>query len=79
MQETFSLIFIKFDVKLQDRWNAAVDAGCFAYKLDDIEARIVPGKYQVFVQVKKQRSVPLIRKLVGHGVTFIVVVNFSYS
>lgn len=64
---------MKFDVKLQDRWNAAVDAGCFAYKLHDVEARIVPGKYQVFLQVKKQRSVPLIRKLVGYEVTVIVV------
>jgi len=45
----------EFDVKLQDRWNAAVDAGCFAYKLDDIEARIVPGKYQVFVQLNEMR------------------------
>ena len=78
MQEIFSLIsFYKFDVKLQDRWNAAVDADCFAYKLDDIETRIVPGKYQVFLQVKKQHPVPLIRKLVGYEVTFIVVANFS--
>ena len=41
----------KFDKELQERWNAAVDAGCFAYKLDNVEGRVVPGKYQVFVQV----------------------------
>lgn len=74
-----SSLFIKFDVELQDRWNAAVDAGCFAYKLDNIEARIVPGKYQVFVQVKKQGSIAFIRKLAGYVITFIVVANFSYS
>ena len=30
-----------------------MDNGCFAYKLDNVEGRVVPGKYQVFVQVKQ--------------------------
>ena len=46
------LVLLKFDKELQQRWNTAVDAGCFAYKLDHVEGRLVPGKYQVFVQVK---------------------------
>ena len=50
-------LFIKFDDELQERWNAAVVAGCFAYKLDNTEGRIVPGKYKVFVQVKKQFAI----------------------
>jgi len=45
----------KFDKELQERWNAAVDAGCFAYKLDNVEGRVVPGKYQVFVQLNDMR------------------------
>lgn len=45
----------KFDDELQERWNAAVVAGCFAYKLDNTEGRIVPGKYKVFVQLNEMR------------------------
>ena len=29
-----------------------MDAGCFAYKLDHVEGRVVPGKYQIFIQVQ---------------------------
>ncbi|KAJ7389103.1 GDP-D-glucose phosphorylase 1 [Desmophyllum pertusum] len=45
----------KFDKELQERWDAAVDAGCFAYKLELAEGRVVPGKYQLFVQVNEMR------------------------
>ena len=29
-----------------------MDASCFAYKLDHVEGRVVPGKYQIYVQVQ---------------------------
>ncbi|XP_078361050.1 GDP-D-glucose phosphorylase 1-like isoform X3 [Oculina patagonica] len=45
----------KFDKELQGRWGAAVDAGYFAYKLHQVEGRVVPGKYQVFVQMNEMR------------------------
>jgi len=45
----------KFDKELQERWDAAVDAGCFAYKLHQVEGRVVPGKYRLFVQLNEMR------------------------
>jgi len=45
----------KFDKELQERWDAAVDAGCFSYKLLDVEGRVVPGKYQLFIQLNEMR------------------------
>lgn len=47
-----NFVLFKFDKEIQQRWNAAVDAGCFAYKLDHVEGRVVPGKYQIFIQVQ---------------------------
>lgn len=29
-----------------------MDASCFAYKLDHVEGRVVPGKYQIYIQVQ---------------------------
>ncbi|XP_022800376.1 GDP-D-glucose phosphorylase 1-like [Stylophora pistillata] len=40
----------KFDKELQECWDAALEAGSFAYKLHHVEGRIVPGRYGVFVQ-----------------------------
>jgi len=45
----------KFDKELQERWDSAVDAGCFAYKLHQVEGRVVPGKYRLFVQLNEMR------------------------
>ena len=45
------LVYVQFDKELQERWDAAVDAGCFSYKLLHVEGRVVPGKYQLFIQV----------------------------
>lgn len=45
----------KFDKALQERWDAAVDAGCFAYKLHHVEGRVVSGKYQLFIQLNEMR------------------------
>ncbi|XP_027052850.1 GDP-D-glucose phosphorylase 1-like isoform X2 [Pocillopora damicornis] len=41
--------------KLQECWDAALEAGSFAYKLHHVEGRIVPGKYGVFVQLNEMR------------------------
>lgn len=45
----------KFDKELQEYWDAALEAGSFAYKLHHVEGRIVPGRYGVFVQLNEMR------------------------
>lgn len=45
----------KFDKELQECWDAALEAGSFAYKLHHVEGRIAPGKYGVFVQLNEMR------------------------
>lgn len=45
----------KFDKELQECWDAALEAGSFAYKLHHVEGRIVPGRYGVFVQLNEMR------------------------
>lgn len=52
---TYFIPLIKFDKELQERWNAALDVGCFAYRLNNLEGRVIPGKYQVFVQLNEMR------------------------
>lgn len=41
----------QFDKELTETWNAAANAGYFAYKLDKVEGRLTPGKYSLYVQV----------------------------
>lgn len=40
-----------FDVLLLKRWTAAKDAGAFIYSVDDVETKIIPGKYGIVSQV----------------------------
>lgn len=44
-----------FDKELTETWNAAANAGYFAYKLDKVEGRLTPGKYSLYIQLNELR------------------------
>ncbi|XP_068679480.1 GDP-D-glucose phosphorylase 1-like isoform X1 [Montipora capricornis] len=44
-----------FDRQLGETWNAAADAGYFAYNLDKVEGRLAPGKYSLYIQLNEMR------------------------
>lgn len=40
-----------FDVLFLRKWMAAKAAGAFIYSVDDVETKILPGKYGIVTQV----------------------------
>ncbi|XP_066980394.1 GDP-D-glucose phosphorylase 1-like isoform X1 [Macrobrachium rosenbergii] len=44
-----------FDSILTTKWEEASDAGVFNYKTDDVQTKIVPGKYNIVTQLNSNR------------------------
>ncbi|XP_027235407.2 GDP-D-glucose phosphorylase 1 isoform X2 [Penaeus vannamei] len=44
-----------FDTLLKRGWEAAMEAGIFNYKVDNVETKIIPGKYHIVAQMNANR------------------------
>ncbi|XP_071963864.1 GDP-D-glucose phosphorylase 1-like [Antedon mediterranea] len=49
-------IHSKFDEKLCSEWDAAMEAGIFRYKLDDLQTKIISDKYKFVLQLNTKRA-----------------------
>ncbi|CAL4060227.1 unnamed protein product, partial [Meganyctiphanes norvegica] len=45
-----------FDEALQGTWDAAKDKGAFNYLVDNVETKILPGKYNIVAQLNVRRA-----------------------
>lgn len=46
-----------FDSMLLEKWETARDAGIFLYQVDDVETKILPGKFKLVVQVSYENVI----------------------